>query len=332
MLGIPLNRRRAGAWLYALSALSALAPAVAHAQAGYPNRPIRLMVPYPAGGALDAVARAVSDPLQQRLGQPVVIENRAGAGARLGTEVVVRAPGDGYSLLIVTPGPISVAPALVPGLSYEPLKDLIPVMRLSEIINVMVIPDSLPVKTVGEFIAWAKKQNRPISFGSSGVGSADHLAGEFFKQMTGLDLVHIPYKGGGPAMQDLATARIDVSFATYAAAGGVLQSGRIRAIAVTTPARTSLLPDLPTIGESVPGFGVSNWAGLFVPKGTPLAIRERLFKELTEISRVPEVRSMQNRAGIEVSLSGSMDEFMNQLREDTRQWDKVIKAANIKGE
>ena len=324
-----LTRRRAGALIAALTALS---PALTSAQPAYPSKPIRFMVPYPAGGALDAVARAVSEPLQQRLGQPVVIENRAGAGARLGTEVAVRSPGDGYMLLIVTPGPISVAPALVPGLSYDPLKDLIPVLRLSEIINVMVVPDALPVKTVAEFIDWAKKQNRPISFGSSGVGSADHLAAEFFKQKTGLNLVHIPYKGGGPAMQDLATGRIDVSFATYAAAGGVLQTGKIRAIAVTTPARTSLLPELPTIGETVPGFGVSNWAGVFVPKGTPLAIRERLFKELVEISRLPEVRSMQNRVGIDTSLSGSMDEFMNQLREDTRQWDKVIKAANIKAE
>ena len=220
----------------------------------------------------------------------------------------------------------------VPGLSYEPLKDLVPVLRLSEIINVMVVPDALPVKTVAEFIAWAKKQGRPLTFGSSGVGSADHLSGEFFKQMTGLDLVHVPYKGGGPAMQDLATGRIDVSFATYAAAGGVLQTGKIRAIAVTTPTRTSLLPDLPTIGETVNGFGVSNWAGLFVPKGTPLAVRERLFKELVEISKLPEVRSIQNRAGIEVSLSASMDDFMNQLRADTLQWDKVIKAANIKAE
>lgn len=321
-----LNRRRAGLLL------AALATSPAWPQGAWPSRPVRFMVPYPPGGALDAVARAVSEPMQQRLGQSIVIENRAGAGARLGTEATVRSPGDGYTVLIVTPGPISVAPALVPGLSYEPLRDLIPILRLSEIINVMVVPDARPVKTVADFIAWAKKQNRPITFGSSGVGSADHLAAEFFKQMTGLDMVHVPYKGGGPAMADLATERIDVSFATYAAAGPVLQSGKIRAIAVTTPARTSLLPELPTIGETVAGFGVSNWAGAFVPKGTPLAVRERLFKEFVDASKIPEVRSIQNRAGIEVSLSASMDEFMAQLREDTRQWDRIIKAANIKAE
>lgn len=320
--------RRSAALL--LGTLACTATTLVAAQAGYPDRPIKFVVPFPAGGALDSVARAMSEPLQQRLGQPVVIENRPGAGARLATEAFTRAPGDGYTILIATPAPVTVAPALVPNLSYDPLKDLVPVIRLSEIINVMVVPEDRPIKTVPEFIAWAKQQNRPITFGSSGVGSADHLAGEFFKQITGLNLLHVPYKGGGPAMADLATDRIDVSFATYAAARAILSAGKIRAIAVTTPARTALLPDLPTIGESVKGFGVSNWAGIFVPKNTPKPIRDRLFKEFVAISKLPEVRTLQNQAGIEVSLSKSTEEFSKALREETQGWSKIITEANIK--
>lgn len=308
-----------------------LLPMASHAQS-YPSKPVRFMVPFPAGGALDSVARAMVEPMQARLGQPLVVENRPGAGARLATEAVTRMPGDGYTVLIATPSSTTVAPALISNMPYDPAVDLVPVARVSEIVNVMLVPEARNIKTVAEFLAWAKSHKGNIRFGTSGAGSADHLAGEFLKQMTGLPLEAVHYKGGGPAMVDLAAERLDVSFATYAAAKSVLQSGKIRAIAVTTPKRQSMLPDLPTIGETVSGFGVSNWAGIFVPKNTPAAVRDRLFKDFVAVSNLPDVRKRQNDAGIDVSLSTSSDEFARELEQERVRWAKVIKQANIKVE
>ena len=306
-------------------------PVVVLAQT-YPTKPIKLIVPFPPGGALDSVARAMVDPLKERLGQPVIIDNRPGAGARLATEVVVRSPGDGYTILITTPASTTVAPALIPNLTYSPTIDLIPIARVSEIVNVMLVPEGRNIKTVQEFINWAKGKKGGILFGTSGAGSADHLAGEFFKQIKNLPMEAIHYKGGGPAMIDLAAERLDVSFATYAAASSVLQSGKIRAIAVTTPKRQGMLPSLPTIGETVKDFGVSNWAGIFVPKNTPQAIVDRLFKEFVAVSNLPEVRKRQNLAGLEISLSASTEEFSSSLKLETTRWNKIIKEANIKVE
>lgn len=320
------QRRRVVQMLAALGAL----PAGSFAQSGWPARPIKMLVPYPAGGALDTVARALSEPMQQRLGQSMVIDNKPGAGARLGTELAAKSPGDGYTVLIATPSSTSVAVALVPGLPYDPMKDLIPVAQLAEIINIIVVPAGRPYRNVAEFIAWAKQQNRPIAFGSSGVGSADHLGGELLKMQSRLPMQHVPYKGGGLAMADLATERLDVCFATQAAAGGMLASGKIRAIAVTTATRTKLLPDLPAVSETLPGFGMSNWAGMFLPKGTPDAIRDRLFKEFGEVTSIPAVRETMNRGGLEVKVSASPQAFARALQEETKVWAKLVKDLDLK--
>jgi len=298
----------------------------------YPNRPIKMIVPFPAGGALDSAARAISDPLSDKLKQNVVIDNRPGAGSRLGTEIVANASGDGYTLLVATPASTTMAPLLINKLNYSPEKDLLPLMRISEIVNIMVVPTSRGIDNVSDFLAWAKKWNAPIKYGSSGVGSADHLIAEFFKQTTGMNLVHVPYKGGGPAMIDLASGDIDVSCTTYAAASAVLNSGRIKAIAVLTSSRQPFLPNLPAINETIPGLSISNWAGIFTPKNTPLEVREKLFKEITEISKSADVRAKQNKAGLEVSLSNSISEFEKDLREEKIRWSKIIKEANIKPE
>lgn len=323
-----LERRRAIAVLGALG----LAPLAGLAQGAWPNRPVKVVVPFPAGGALDVTARALTEPLQQRLGQSFVIDNKPGAGARLGTELAVRSPADGYTLLVATPSSTSVAPALVPGLGYDPFTDLVPVARVAEIINIILVPATRPINNVPALIAWAKQQRRPIDFGTSGVGSADHLGAETFRLQTGLNMQHVPYKGGGLAMADLATERLDMCFATYAAASPLIQSGKVRPIAVTTRTRSQLLPDLPAVSEAVPNFGVSNWAGLFLPKGTPTAIRDRLFKEVSEIVEMPTVKSIMNKGGLEVAMSKSPDEFAALLREESRSWARTIKEANIRAE
>jgi tripartite-type tricarboxylate transporter receptor subunit TctC len=298
----------------------------------YPNRPIRLIVPFPAAGALDVAARAISDPLSDKLKQSIVLDNKPGAGSRLGTEIAVNSPGDGYTLLIATPASTTMAPLLISNLSYSPDKDLQPLMRVSEIINVMVVPSSRNINSVSDFLTWAKNRTEPIKYGSSGVGSADHLIAEFFKQTTGLNLIHVPYKGGGPAMIDLASGDIDVSFTTYAAASAVLNTGKIKALAVLTNSRQQFLPNLPAINETIPGLSISNWAGIFTPKNTPLDIREKLFRDITEVSKTPEVRSKENKAGLEVSLSNSISEFEKELREERLRWAKIIKNANISAE
>ena len=295
----------------------------------YPNKPIKVIIPFPAAGALDAAARSIGEPLSEKLKQTIILENKPGAGSRLGTEIVANAIGDGYTLLIATPASTTMAPLLVNSLNYSPDKDLLPLMRVAEIVNIMVVPTSRNINSVNEFLAWAKNRKEPIRYGSSGVGSADHLVAEFFKQTTGLDLVHIPYKGGGPAMIDLASGDIDVSFTTYAAASAVLNSGKIKALAVLTNSRQQFLPTLPAISETIPGLSISNWAGFFTPKNTPMTIREKLFKDITEVSKNPDVRAKANRAGLEINLSNSIAEFEKDLRDEKRRWSKIIKDANI---
>jgi tripartite-type tricarboxylate transporter receptor subunit TctC len=298
----------------------------------FPSKPIRVVIPFPAAGALDSAARAIGEPLGEKLKQTIILENKPGAGSRLGTEIVANAPGDGYTILIATPASTTMAPLLVSSLNYSPEKDLLPLMRVAEIVNIMVVPTSRNINSVNEFLTWAKNRKEPIRYGSSGVGSADHLVAEFFKQTTGLDLVHVPYKGGGPAMIDLASGDIDVSFTTYAAASAVLSSGKIKALAVLTSSRQQFLPNLPAINESIPGLSISNWAGFFTPKNTPLSIREKLFKEIAEVSKSPDVRAKANRAGLEISLSSSIAEFDKDLKDEKRRWSKIIKDANITAE
>jgi hypothetical protein len=298
----------------------------------YPSKPIRIIIPFPAAGALDSAVRAIGDPLGEKLKQTIILDNKPGAGSRLGAEIVANSPGDGYTLLIATPASTTMAPLLVNSLNYSPDKDLLPLMRVAEIVNVMVVPTNRGINSVSEFLAWAKNRKEPIKYGSSGIGSADHLVAEFFKQTTGLDLIHIPYKGGGLAMIDLASGDIDVSFTTYAAASAVLSSGKIKALAVLTSTRQKFLPNLPAINETIPGLSISNWAGFFTPKNTPLSIREKLFKDITEVSKNPDVRAKENQAGLEVNLSTSIAEFEKDLSDEKRRWSKIIKEANITAE
>lgn len=307
------------------------APAV-FAQAKYPVRPIRVLIPFPAAGAADTIGRTIGEPLSAQLGQPVVIDNRPGAGGRLATEMLAKAEPDGYTLLVGGVGPIAISPALYKKLPYDAQRDFLPLTRAAEIINVMVVNPAIGSRNVKEFIDWARKRSGDVRFGSSGAGQPDHLSAEFFQRLAGIRMTHVPYKGGGPALIDLVSGDLQVMFSTYVVALPHINSGRLRALAVTTPQRQPLLPELPAIGETVSGFGVSNWNGIFAPAKTPRHIADRLTVEINQAMQATEVKKRQNAAGIEPVGSPSREDFAKFIREDTARWARIIKDANVKVE
>jgi len=313
----------------ALALLLCAAPVAAQ---NYPARPIRILVPFPAGGAADTVARTIGEQLTQRLGQPVVVDNRTGAGGRLATELLAKAEPDGYTLLVGTVGGIAVSPALYRNLAYDPQRDIAALTRVAEIVNVMAVHPSTGAKSVREFIDWAKKRGQDIRFGSSGTGQPDHIAGEFFERLAGFPMSHVPYKGGGPALVDLITGDIQLMFPTYVTAVPHVNSGRLRMLAVITPQRQPLLPELPAIAETVQGFGVSNWEGLFAPGKTPAPVLDKLFAEINRALTMPELRKRQHAAGIDPQGSASRDEFSRFVREEMTRWAKLVRDAKIQVE
>ncbi len=312
--------------------LAAACSTAALAQQSYPSRPIRILVPFPAGGAADTVARTLGEQLTQKMGQPVVVDNRSGAGGRLATELLAKAEPDGYTVLVGTVGGIAVSPALYKNLPYDPQRDIAAITRVAEILNVMAVHPGTGARNVREFIDWAKKRSESIRFGSSGTGQPDHIAGEFFERLAGFKMSHVPYKGGGPALVDLIAGDIQLMFPTYTTAAAHVSSGRLRMLAVTTAQRQPLLPDLPAISEAVSGFGVSNWEGIFAPGKTPAPMLDKLFVEINRALQAPELRKRQHAAGIDPQGSPSRADFVKFVREDTVRWAKLVKDANIQVE
>ena len=302
---------------------------LAHAQDKYPTRPIRILVPFPAGGAADTIGRTIGEQLSAHLGQSVVIDNRPGAAGRLATEMLARAEPNGYTLLVGTPGAISVAPSLYEKLPYNVQRDLMPITLVAEALNVLVVNSSIGVTNVKDFIAWAGK-SKNVRYGSSGIGQTDHLAGELFQRLTGVRMTHVPYKGGGPALVDLVAGDLQVMFPTYVVAVPHIKAGRLRALGIATAKRQALVPDLPAISETVPGFGISNWDGIFVPAKTPTRIADRLFVEITKTLKHPDLIKRQNAAGLVPIASASRGDFAKFIQEDTARWAKIIKEANIR--
>jgi tripartite-type tricarboxylate transporter receptor subunit TctC len=318
--------------LFFCIALAAVGSSAAYAQQAYPSRPIRILVPFPAGGAADTVARTIGEQLSQKMGQPVVVDNRSGAGGRLATEMLAKAEPDGYTLLVGTVGGIAVSPALYKKLAYDPQRDIAAITRVAEIVNVMAVHPGTGARNVREFVDWAKKRPENIRFGSSGTGQPDHIAGEFFERLAGFKMSHVPYKGGGPALVDLIAGDIQLMFPTYTTAVSHVNSGRLRMLAVTTEKRQPLLPDLPAISETVTGFGVSNWEGMFAPGKTPKPILDRLFAEINLALKAPELRKRQHAAGIDPQGSATREEFVKFVQDDTLRWAKLVKDANIQVE
>jgi tripartite-type tricarboxylate transporter receptor subunit TctC len=291
---------------------------------------VRWIVGAPPGGGLDIVARLMGQWLSERLGQPFVIENRPGAGSNIATEAVVRAPPDGYTLLLVGSSH-AVNATLYDQLNFNFIRDIAPVARISVEPNVMVVNPSVPASTVPEFIAYAKANPGKINMASSGNGTSPHMAGELFKIMTGVAVAHVPYRGGAPALADLIGGQVDVMFALVSSSIGYIRAGTLRALAVTTTTRSPALPHVPVVGDFVPGFEASTWLGVGVPKNTPAAIVETLSREINAGVADPKIKARLADLGSTV-VAASPAEFAKLIADETEKWAKVIRAAHVKPE
>ena len=296
----------------------------------YPVRPIRMIVGFAPGGGTDLTARPVAQKLSEVLGQQVIVENRPGAAGNIATEQVARAAPDGYTLLMGTIAALAINPSLYGNLRFDPETDLAPVIQVVDATNVLALHPSVPASSVKELIALAKE--RSLSAGSSGVGGTGHLAIELFNLMAGVKLVHVPYKGGGPAMGDLVGGQVQLIFATTASAIPHIKSGRIKGIAVTTAKRSALLPDLPTISEAgLAGFDANNWYGLVVPAKTPREIIDRLNAEVTKILAMPDVKTTLFNQGLDPA-PGTPEQFGAYIKSERAKWARVIKESGAKAE
>jgi tripartite-type tricarboxylate transporter receptor subunit TctC len=293
----------------------------------YPNRPVRILVGFPAGGVSDIIARLFGQWLSDRLGQPFVVENRAGAATNIATDAVAHARGDGYTLLHCTSAN-TMNDALYQRLNFNFKRDLEPIATIADTPNVMEVPPSFPATTVPEFIAYAKSNPGKITFASAGIGTIPHVAGELFKIMAGIDMIHIPYRGDSPAIADLLGGQVQMYFGTLAASIEHLKAGKLRPLAVTTKARLEVLPGVPTVSEFLPGFEASAWQGLCGPKETPPAIVKRLNDEISAGLADSDIRRRFAELGLTIH-AGTTDEFKKLISDETEKWPKVIQAANI---
>jgi tripartite-type tricarboxylate transporter receptor subunit TctC len=327
--GMKLTHRRQFLQLAAGAAALPAVSKIAQAQA-YPTRPMHLIVGFAPGGSTDITARLIGQWLSERLGQSVVVENRPGAGTNIATEAVVRSPPDGYTLLMVAPS-ATINVTLYDKLNFVFLRDIAPVASVVRQTQIVVANPSFTAKTIPELIAYAKANPGKITMASAGIGSVGHLAGELFKMMAGVDFVHVPYRGAGPALTDLIGGQVMISFAGLAGSIEYVKSGKLRALAVTAANRSEALPDVPTVGEFVPGYEASDWFGVVAPKNTPASIIDKLNKEVNESIADPKlVARFAQLGGTPLALTPAG--FGKLLADETEKWGKVIKAANIKPE
>jgi tripartite-type tricarboxylate transporter receptor subunit TctC len=294
----------------------------------YPTRPVRLIVGFTPAGATDILARLIGQWLSERLGQQFVIENRPGAGSNIGTEAVVRAPADGHTLLLVAPAN-AINATLYDRLNFNFIRDIAPVAGLIRVANVMEVNPSVPAKTLAEFIAYAKANPGRINMASAGNGSQQHVAGELFKMMAGVDMVHVPYRGGGPALIDLLGGQVQLYFGTTASTIEYIRTGKLRALAVTTATRQPVLPDVPTVGELVPGYEASSWYGIGAPMGTPAEIVDRLNREINAGLADPKIKARLADMG-GTALTGPPAEFGKLIVDETEKWGRVVKFSGAK--
>ena len=324
-------RRLAALVCVLIGAVAAVASTPAFADE-YPSRPITLIVPFPPGGSTNIVMRIVADKLGALIGQPVVVDNRAGAGGTLGTRLLAKSAPDGYTIGLGFSGPLAIAPSLYPDVGYDPRKDFAPIGRVATAPNSLVVHPSFPAHSIAELIAYAKAHPGKVNFGSAGIGTVSHLAGEYFAARAGITLVHVPYKGTGPAITDLLGGHIPMAFAPIPASHAQAAAGTLRMLAVTSLARSALLPDVPTIAESgLPGFEAVLRYGLVAPAGTPTAIVARLNAELSRALASDDMREHLALEGAE-PLPSTPDEYAADIDREEAQWSKVVKLSGAKVE
>ena len=322
--------------LCAASAATAQSPSPFDKSSGvsgpaYPAKAIRVVVPFPAGGPSDIVARVVSQKLSEAWSQPVVIDNRAGAGGAIGSEFVAKGPADGYQLLHGTIGGLAVAMSLQPNRGYDTLRDFVPITQTVTVTNFMVVHPSVPVKTVKELIALAKAQPGKLNYASSGAGTAPHLAGELFKYLAGVNIIHVPYKGSAPALTAMLSGEVDINFENSLIVMPHVRSGKVRVLGVTGAKRSKLLPEVPAIAETLPGYNASGWYGFVAPAATPKDVVAKLSTEMVRILRQPDVVERLAGQGAE-PVASSPEEFTAFIRSEIDKWAKLVKAANMKAE
>jgi tripartite-type tricarboxylate transporter receptor subunit TctC len=315
----------------ALVAAFVCAPLSVAVAQDYPNHSIRFIAPYEPGGGTDILARLIGQRMSIALGQSVIVENRPGAGGVVGAQIVVAAPPDGYTLMLTAPSAIVVQPYLHKHLSYDPLRDLAPITLIAEVPALLVVNPAVPAHSVKELIALAKAEPGKLTFGSSGIGGTAHLAGEMMNEMAGVSMRHIPYKGTGPANTALLGGQVSMSFSDMPSVLRFVQNGQLRALAVSTPQRSSVVPDLPAISEILPGYSAAPWYGIFAPGKTPTAIIDKLNHVIVGILKEPEMKKILVAQGAD-PIGNTPAQFQAYLKADSARWEKVIREAHITAE
>ncbi len=311
-------------------ALALVAPAIGAQAQSYPNKPIRLVCPFPPGGAVDIASRAVAHELTQILGQPVTVDNRPGAGGNIGADMVAKSAPDGYTLLMTTSGILAINPALYSKIPFDSLKDFAPVSMVVSLNNVLVVNPAFPARSVKDVIAQAKAQPGKLTYASSGNGTSIHLSGELFKSMTGVDMLHIPYKGSAPAVTDLLGGQVNMMFDNIPSSLPHIRAGKLRALGVTGPKRSPLLPDVPTIAEAgVPGYESYVWFGIVAPTGTPPDIIAKLNAALAKAAVTPSFHDRLTEQGYDV-LSSTPEQMASSIRNEIAKWGKIVKASGAR--
>lgn len=315
------------------AAFAALVLPGAHAVAAetYPAKPVRIIVPFTPGGAADIMTRALGERLRLRLGQPVVIENKPGAGTVIASDFVARQAPDGYTLLMAASS-LGIAPSIYKTVNYDPVKDFTPITQVASVVHVLVVNAALPVHNVKDLVGYLKSQGKPNSYGSAGTGTSTHLEGELFKTMAGVNMTHIPYKGSSPALTDLVGGQVQVMFDAYASSGPFVKSGNIRALAVTTARRSATLPDLPTVAESgLPGYEAMPWLGLVAPAGTPPEVVQRIYTATQAVLKEPALIEQFKSLGLDI-IGNSPSQFAAFIKQDTVKWANVAKTSGAQAD